>query len=165
MNPSPESERSLSRDPKSPLPIPQSAFRWTAWPTHFKTVFQEYGEDGRRFGIDYTQYGQAHHCGVDIKSGSFGEIYLCVRLFSSCLGKFCKTVFKSVSCFGCCCQRNNQTGEELACKIECNKGKHPQLFYEAKLLKHLQGGSGIANLHFCDVECGFNVMVIDIFGK
>ncbi len=49
-------------------------FHWTCWPTHFKTVFQKYGEDGRRFGIDYTQYGQAHHCGVDIKSGNFGEV-------------------------------------------------------------------------------------------
>ena len=32
---------------------------------------------------------------------------------------------------------NIQTGEELAVKLENAKSKHPQLMYEAKLLKHL----------------------------
>merc|ERR1719506_3163760 len=42
--------------------------------------------------------------------------------------------------------------------------KHPQLMYEAKLLKHLQGVPGIANVHYCDVEGDYNVMVMDLLG-
>jgi casein kinase 1 len=59
---------------------------------------------------------------------------------------------------------NIQTGEELAVKLENAKSKHPQLMYEAKLLKHLQGGPGIANVHYCDVEGEHNVMVMDLLG-
>eukprot|EP00448_Togula_jolla_P019092 CAMPEP_0170577196 /NCGR_PEP_ID=MMETSP0224-20130122/4796_1 /TAXON_ID=285029 /ORGANISM="Togula jolla, Strain CCCM 725" /LENGTH=403 /DNA_ID=CAMNT_0010900087 /DNA_START=18 /DNA_END=1229 /DNA_ORIENTATION=+ len=57
-----------------------------------------------------------------------------------------------------------QTGEELAVKLESTKSRHPQLMYEAKLLKHLQGVPGIANVHFCDVEGDYNVMVMDLLG-
>jgi len=59
---------------------------------------------------------------------------------------------------------NIQTGEELAVKLESTKTKHPQLMYEAKLLKHLQGVPGIANAHYCDVEGDYNVLVMDLLG-
>jgi len=77
--------------------------------------------------------------GRKLGSGSFGDIYFAV---------------------------NSQTGEEFAAKLESTKSKHPQLMYEAKLLKHLQGASvsGIANVHYCDVEGDYNVMVMDLLG-
>jgi hypothetical protein len=34
------------------------------------------------------------------------------------------------------------TGEEVAMKLESTKSKHPQLVYEAKLYKILQGAVG-----------------------
>lgn len=75
--------------------------------------------------------------GRKLGSGSFGDIYLAV---------------------------NQQTGEELAAKLEKSKCRHPQLLYEAKLLKHLQGVPGIANVYHCDVEGGYNIMVMDLLG-
>jgi len=75
--------------------------------------------------------------GRKLGSGSFGEIYFAVNI---------------------------QTGEELAVKLESAKSKHPQLMYEAKLLKHLQGVPGIANVHYCDVEGDYNAMVMDLLG-
>jgi len=75
--------------------------------------------------------------GRKLGSGSFGDIYFAV---------------------------NSQTGEELAVKLESTKSKHPQLMYEAKLLKHLQGAPGIASVYYCDVEGDYNVMVMDLLG-
>jgi hypothetical protein len=37
---------------------------------------------------------------------------------------------------------NVSTGEEVAMKLESTKSKHPQLVYEAKLYKILQGAVG-----------------------
>lgn len=37
---------------------------------------------------------------------------------------------------------NVTTGEEVAMKLESTKSKHPQLVYEAKLYKILQGAVG-----------------------
>lgn len=53
-------------------------------------------------------------------SGSFGDIYLVTT----------------------------QNGEILAAKMEDSKSKHPQLIFEAKVLKILQGGVGIPILHW-----------------
>lgn len=39
--------------------------------------------------------------------------------------------------------------ELLAAKIEDSKSKHPQLIFEAKIMKFLQGGIGIPALHWC----------------
>ncbi|KAL8455142.1 hypothetical protein Emag_000979 [Eimeria magna] len=75
--------------------------------------------------------------GRKIGSGSFGDIY------------------KGV---------NVQTGEEVAMKVESSKAKHPQLIYESKLLKHLQGAPGIAQVYYCDAEADFNIMVMELLG-
>jgi len=75
--------------------------------------------------------------GRKLGSGSFGEIYSVV---------------------------NTQTGQELAVKLESVNAKHPQLMYEAKLLKHLQGAPGITNVHYFGVEGNLNAMVIDLLG-
>jgi murein DD-endopeptidase MepM/ murein hydrolase activator NlpD len=58
----------------TPSRKPQDVWRWQVWPTHFRTIWQRYGADGSEWGIDYTKYGQCYHCGVDIKSGEYGEV-------------------------------------------------------------------------------------------
>ena len=73
-----------------------------------------------------------------IGSGSFGDIYLAVNV-------------------------NN--GEEVAVKLESQKSKHPQLHYESRLYKILQGGVGIPGLRWYGIhESGYNAMVVDLLG-
>lgn len=57
--------------------------------------------------------GKKYRLGRKIGSGSFGDIYI---------------------------GTNVTTGEEVAIKLEPVKTKHPQLLYETKLYKILQGG-------------------------
>ena len=54
-----------------------------------------------------------------VGSGAFGEIYKGVNL---------------------------KTGDDIAIKLEPIKSKFPQLLYESKLYKILQGGTGIPNV-------------------
>lgn len=56
-----------------------------------------------------------------IGSGSFGDIYLGI---------------------------NVTNGEEIAVKLESVKARHPQLLYESKLYKILQGGVGIPHIRW-----------------
>lgn len=56
-----------------------------------------------------------------IGSGSFGDIYLGVNITN---------------------------GEEVAVKLESLKARHPQLLYESKLYKILQGGVGIPHIRW-----------------
>uniref|UniRef100_A0A1I8JMZ3 non-specific serine/threonine protein kinase n=1 Tax=Macrostomum lignano TaxID=282301 RepID=A0A1I8JMZ3_9PLAT len=72
-----------------------------------------------------------------IGSGSFGEIYLGV---------------------------NQTNGEEIAVKLESQKARHPQLLYESKLYKLLQGGIGIPHVRWFGVEKDYNVLVMDLLG-
>ncbi|KAG4136551.1 hypothetical protein ERO13_D07G012600v2 [Gossypium hirsutum] len=81
--------------------------------------------------------GNKFRLGRKIGSGSFGEIYL---------------------------GTNIQTNEEVAIKLENVKTKHPQLLYESKLYRILQGGTGIPNLRWFGVEGDYNVLVIDLLG-
>lgn len=81
--------------------------------------------------------GNKFRLGRKIGSGSFGEIYL---------------------------GTNVQTNEEVAIKLENVKTKHPQLLYESKLYKLLQGGTGIPNVRWFGVEGDYNVLVIDLLG-
>lgn len=78
-----------------------------------------------------------YRLGGKIGSGSFGEIYLGV---------------------------NVQTNEEVAIKLERANTRHPQLLYESKLYRLLQGGVGVPNIHWFGVEGDFNVMVLDLLG-
>uniref|UniRef100_A0A0G4IFZ2 Casein kinase I n=1 Tax=Chromera velia CCMP2878 TaxID=1169474 RepID=A0A0G4IFZ2_9ALVE len=59
---------------------------------------------------------------------------------------------------------NEKTGEEVAVKLELAKTKHPQLTYEAKLLKHLQGPPGFAKVYLYDTEHDWNIMVMEMLG-
>ncbi|KAI5665436.1 hypothetical protein M9H77_15289 [Catharanthus roseus] len=81
--------------------------------------------------------GNKFRLGRKIGSGSFGEIYL---------------------------GTNIQTNEEVAIKLENVKTKHPQLLYESKLYKILQGGTGIPNVKWFGVEGEYNVLVMDLLG-
>eukprot|EP00850_Spirogloea_muscicola_P024005 SM000421S16084 [mRNA] locus=s421:3141:6475:+ [translate_table: standard] len=47
---------------------------------------------------------------------------------------------------------------------ESVKTKHPQLLYESKLYRILQGGTGIPNIRWFGVEGDYNVMVLDLLG-
>uniref|UniRef100_A0A383VAC2 non-specific serine/threonine protein kinase n=1 Tax=Tetradesmus obliquus TaxID=3088 RepID=A0A383VAC2_TETOB len=78
-----------------------------------------------------------YRLGRKLGGGSFGEIFLGTNL---------------------------QTGEEVGIKLESVKARHPQLLYESKLYKILQGGAGIPNLRWYGIEGEYNVMVIDLLG-
>lgn len=81
--------------------------------------------------------GNKYRLGRKIGSGSFGEIYL---------------------------GTNVQTNEEVGIKLESVKTKHPQLMYESKLYRILQGGTGVPNIRWCGVEGDYNVLVLDLLG-
>ncbi|CAG9463119.1 unnamed protein product [Pedinophyceae sp. YPF-701] len=78
-----------------------------------------------------------YRLGRKIGSGSFGDLYLGTHI---------------------------QTGEEVAIKLESIKTRHPQLLYESKLYKILQGGPGVPNIRWYGVEGDYNVMVLDLLG-
>ncbi|XP_051148621.1 casein kinase 1-like protein 12 [Andrographis paniculata] len=81
--------------------------------------------------------GNKYRLGRKIGSGSFGEIYLGTHV---------------------------QTNEDVAVKLEDVKTKHPQLLYESKLYRILQGGTGIPNVRWFGVEGEYNVLVMDLLG-
>jgi casein kinase 1 len=72
-----------------------------------------------------------------IGSGSFGQIYEGLNL---------------------------QTNEIIAIKLEKEDTRHPQLLYESKVIKHLQGAPGIPSVHWSGSENNYNVMILDILG-
>ncbi|CCE65057.1 hypothetical protein TPHA_0J02370 [Tetrapisispora phaffii CBS 4417] len=80
---------------------------------------------------------QIYKIGRKIGSGSFGDIY-----------------------YG----TNTITGEEVAIKLESSKSKNPQLEYESKVYKYLQGGVGVSFMRWYGTEGDFNAMVIDLLG-
>eukprot|EP00252_Welwitschia_mirabilis_P023604 TRINITY_DN671_c0_g2_i1.p1 TRINITY_DN671_c0_g2~~TRINITY_DN671_c0_g2_i1.p1 ORF type:complete len:533 (+),score=107.95 TRINITY_DN671_c0_g2_i1:496-2094(+) len=84
-----------------------------------------------------ARVGNRFRLGRKIGSGSFGEIYLGTNIV---------------------------TKEEVAIKIEKVNTKHPQLVYEAKLYRLLQGGTGIPNIRWFGVEGDYNVLVMDLLG-
>ena len=75
--------------------------------------------------------------GRKIGSGSFGEIYQGTNINSN---------------------------EEVAIKLENVNTRHPQLIYESKLIKLLQGSPGIPGILWFGTEGSFNVMVMDLLG-
>ncbi|ESQ42708.1 hypothetical protein EUTSA_v10013573mg [Eutrema salsugineum] len=84
-----------------------------------------------------ARVGNKFRLGRKIGSGSFGEIYLGTHI---------------------------QTNEEVAIKLENVKTKHPQLLYESKLYRVLQGGTGVPNVKWFGVEGDYNVLVMDLLG-
>jgi casein kinase 1 len=82
--------------------------------------------------------GGVYVLGRKLGSGSFGEIYVATH---------------------------KETLQEYAVKLESVRTKHPQLLYEAKLIRHLQGSPGVCNVYYCDTEGEYNVMVMDKLGS
>jgi len=72
-----------------------------------------------------------------IGSGSFGDIYLAINI---------------------------QNGEEVAVKLESLKARHPQLLYESKVYKILQGGVGIPHIRYYGIERDYHCLVMDLLG-
>ncbi|XP_045533436.1 casein kinase I-like isoform X2 [Pieris brassicae] len=72
-----------------------------------------------------------------IGGGSFGDIYLGINI-----GK----------------------GEEVAVKVESIKARHPQLLYESRVYKMLQGGVGIPHIRWFGFERDHNILVMDLLG-
>lgn len=72
-----------------------------------------------------------------VGSGSFGDIYLGINMVN---------------------------GEEVAVKLESTKARHPQLLYESKLYKILQGNEGIPHTRWYGTEREYNVLVMDLLG-
>lgn len=72
-----------------------------------------------------------------IGSGSFGDIYLALNLTN---------------------------GEEVAVKLEATRARHPQLLYESKVYRLLQGGVGIPHVRWFGQEKDYNVLVLDLLG-
>ena len=83
--------------------------------------------------------GEKFRLGRKIGSGSFGDIYVGSDI---------------------------TTDKEVAIKLESKNTKHPQLLYEAKIYKLLQGqpSKGIPSLQWYGVEGDYNVMVLDLLG-
>mmetsp|Transcript_9401 Transcript_9401/g.13717 ORF Transcript_9401/g.13717 Transcript_9401/m.13717 type:complete len:323 (-) Transcript_9401:88-1056(-) len=81
--------------------------------------------------------------GRKIGSGSFGDIYLGI---------------------------NVQSKEEVAIKLESTKTKHPQLLYESKIYRYLNGDpagdavDGVPKIWWYGQEGDYNVMAIDVLG-
>lgn len=81
--------------------------------------------------------GNKYRLGRKIGSGSFGEIFV---------------------------GTNVQNNEEVAIKLESVSARHPQLLYESKLYRILQGGTGIPNVKWFGLEGDYNVLVMDLLG-
>ncbi len=60
--------------------------------------------------------------------------------------------------------RPSRLGRASRNSQESVKTKHPQLLYESKLYKILQGGTGIPNVRWFGVEGDYNIMVLDLLG-
>lgn len=59
---------------------------------------------------------------------------------------------------------NVTNGEEVAIKMESSKARHPQLMYEYKVYRILNGGVGIPHIRFFGVERDYNCLVMDLLG-
>jgi casein kinase 1 len=92
---------------------------------------------GRERGPRGMVMGGRYEVLKKIGSGAFGDIYL---------------------------GRSQQSGSEVAIKIENMGSRYPQLVYEYKLYRVLHGGVGIPNVRWFGREHPYNVLVIDLLG-
>jgi len=81
--------------------------------------------------------GGVYRLGRKIGNGSFGSIYLGTNIHS---------------------------GNEVAIKLESVKSRHPQLNYEYKVYRLLEGGVGLPKVHWFGREGDYNALVMDILG-
>ncbi|CAN8237395.1 unnamed protein product [Cochlearia groenlandica] len=81
--------------------------------------------------------GGKFRLGRKIGKGSFGEVYVGTDI---------------------------QTNKEVAIKLESTKTPYPQLPYESRIYRILQGGTGIPNMRWYGVDGGYNVLAMDLLG-
>jgi len=81
--------------------------------------------------------GKKYRLGRKIGSGSFGDVYLGTDV---------------------------TTGEDVAIKLERIRTKHPQLLYESKVYRILQGEPGVPYMRWFGVDAHYNVLVTDLLG-
>lgn len=66
--------------------------------------------------------------------------------------------------FGCLYEGVDPRGREVAIKLEPANTKHPQLLYEARIVKLLQGGIGIPACYWYGLEGEWHAMVMERLG-
>ncbi|KAL8446814.1 hypothetical protein Emag_004575 [Eimeria magna] len=66
--------------------------------------------------------------------------------------------------FGCLYEGIDPHGREVAIKLEPANTKHPQLLYEARIVKLLQGGVGIPACYWYGLEGEWHAMVMERLG-
>uniref|UniRef100_A0A0A9W6M9 non-specific serine/threonine protein kinase n=1 Tax=Lygus hesperus TaxID=30085 RepID=A0A0A9W6M9_LYGHE len=91
-----------------------------------------------------------YRVGSKMGSGSFGDV-------------FAATAFPRNK-DGAVTKEEEKKGVEVAVKLEPVRARHPQLLYESKLYKVLQGGVGIPHVRWFGQERDFNVLVMDLLG-
>ena len=85
----------------------------------------------------YIIVGDTYRLLKKIQSGVFGDVY-----------------------YG----KNVTNGDEVAVKLESTKARQPQLLFESKVYKILQGGVGIPRIHYYGNEQEYNALVMDLLG-
>lgn len=88
-----------------------------------------------------------------IGSGAFGDIYAGIPLPH-------RSNHLDLHSLG----YNTLTEQRVAIKVESRKSAHPQLDYEAKVYKCLEGTPGIPRMHYFGVFGDYNCMVMDLMG-
>ncbi|KAM3221532.1 casein kinase 1-like protein 2 isoform X1 [Capsicum annuum] len=104
--------------------------------------------------------GNKFRLGRKIGSGSFGEIYLGTNIQTNeevAIKLVVITSFVAYSYITVICKMQGPTKENV-------NSRHPQLLYESKLYRILQGGTGIPNVQWFGVEGDYNVLVMDLLG-
>lgn len=81
--------------------------------------------------------GQHYVVSQRIGSGSFGDVFLVI---------------------------DNRDKKRLAAKFEHSNSKSPQLYYEYRVYRLLEGGEGIPSVYWFGREKQFNIMVMDLLG-
>ena len=59
---------------------------------------------------------------------------------------------------------NIETNENIALKFESCSTKHPQLQYESRIYRILEGSVGIPSLYWYGTESSYNIMAIELLG-
>ncbi|KAG6482704.1 hypothetical protein ZIOFF_059341 [Zingiber officinale] len=140
------------------------AFDWTsAWAIWLERVNRMEPRVGNKFRL-----------GRKIGSGSFGEIYLGTNIQTNeeVAIKLVCTYFSYPSTLRILLlfqlfvyfKLEIEFRDAFILFTENVKTKHPQLLYESKLYRILQGGTGILNVRWFGVEGDYNVLVMDLLG-
>jgi serine/threonine protein kinase len=118
--------------------------------------------------VEHT-IGEKYVLGKKIGSGAFGEIFIgnIYIYIHTILISDDENPFYWLPSYSIQTAQNRQTGENVAVKLEHRKAKHPQLLYEARLIKLLslsKRSLGIPRVRWYGIEGDYNAMVMDLLG-